>query len=258
MVKQTIRVLVLALSIITAAGCSDSEVLQHEDREIMADCFLEFNLLAWHDANGNGLRDPSEKPMENVAFSVSGDFAQRWPREPCLSDEEGWCKVRIWHPGFCSANDYIITAEPPEAYMATTPELVTVHYESDDFDSRLLFGFRKDPEIMADCFIEFNLKAWQDENINGVWEDSEAPLRGVDFSIDGEIGQSWPRESCQTDEKGQCNIKVWYPGFCSAKDFTIKANPPGSYTPTTPDMLTIYYGPEDISSTATFGFKGQD
>ena len=41
------------------------------------------------------------------------------------------------------------------------------------------------PVILADCFVDFHLSAWQDLDGNGFWDTSEPSLEGVVFRIDG-------------------------------------------------------------------------
>ena len=110
------------------------------------------------------------------------------------------------------------------------------------------------PEIMADCFLYFYLSAWNDLNQNGIWDDSEPPLQGVEFQIDGRFAYVFTRPPYLSDEDGKYVIMTGAPGFCQDADYTIKALPPESFEPTTPDTITFSLPAREFSREMQFGF----
>ena len=107
--------------------------------EIIADCFLSFKMAAWDDLNGDGVWDESEQPLAGVEFHLQGLFAQQWGPDPSPGNGEGWFSILVWSPGNCMAQEYTISAVPPEAYEPTTPSTVTF---ADSLDLEAQFGFR--------------------------------------------------------------------------------------------------------------------
>ena len=85
-----------------------------------------------------------------------------------------------------------------------------------------------------DCVWSDKAKAWVDENQNGVWDEGEISLAGVQFIIDDVQNdyQDVGREAT-SDENGDANLVVWLPG-CPGVLFEISAQPPDGYRSTTP------------------------
>lgn len=108
--------------------------------EVLADCFLTFQVAAWQDLDGNGLWDASEPPLEGVEFRLQGTVAQMWG-EPYLSDADGELTISTWSPGSCADQNYTITALPVESYEPTTPVSVTFSLGAGDFSYERQFGF---------------------------------------------------------------------------------------------------------------------
>jgi len=109
-------------------------------------------------------------------------------------------------------------------------------------------------EILADCFNDFYLSAWIDDNCDGIWNSSERPLADVEFYIEGKFANMLTKYPCISNEEGQCTMMIWSPGMCSASDYTITMIPPETYKPTTPDSVTIHLTSQDFSAEAQFGF----
>lgn len=111
------------------------------------------------------------------------------------------------------------------------------------------------PVILADCFVDFHLSAWQDLDGNGFWDTSEPSLEGVVFRIDGRFASLLSKYPGTSNEDGYCIIRTWAPGDCAAGDYTITAVPPESFEPTTPNSITLSLTPVDFSSETQFGFR---
>lgn len=143
------KILVAALLIFFLNTClslttdtSDPQIKEDKTSpEILADCFLSFNLSAWNDLDADGVWDESEPPLEGVEFQINGLFAQIVSEHPCISDEEGKCSIATWAPGECMAGDFTITATIPEGYKATIPTQITLSLASEDYAAEVQFGF---------------------------------------------------------------------------------------------------------------------
>ena len=122
-----------------------STVTPAADREVLADCFLSFQVEAWQDVDKNGLWDESEPPLEGVEFRLRGAFAQIWG-DPFLSGADGKLSIRTWAPGTCIEQDYGITAVPPDSYEPTTAASITFALAPGDFHYEAQFGFRAETE----------------------------------------------------------------------------------------------------------------
>jgi hypothetical protein len=100
---------------------------------------------------------------------------------------------------------------------------------------------------MADCVWNFTAQAWIDENKNARWDDGELPLQGVQVSFDlGPGYRPYGLHNERTDENGVAQISDF--GSCSFI-WTIRAQVPEGYTPTTPTELHTR-----SAGTFTFGF----
>jgi len=110
------------------------------------------------------------------------------------------------------------------------------------------------PEVLSDCFLSFQVAAWQDLDGNGLWDASEPPLEGVEFSLQGNYAQIWGKPYL-SEANGQLTISTWNPGRCIEQDYTITAIPLETYEPTTPASTTFSLATGDFSYEAQFGFR---
>jgi hypothetical protein len=101
--------------------------------------------------------------------------------------------------------------------------------------------------------INFHLGAWQDIDANGIWDEYEAPIEGVKFHMYGPILTIWGQYPYLTNSEGWVTFTALIPGKCSNKEFTIVADPPESYQPTTPIFITTPICRQDFE--AQFGFR---
>jgi hypothetical protein len=110
------------------------------------------------------------------------------------------------------------------------------------------------PVILGDCFLEFHIGAWQDINGNGLWDGSEPPLERVKFVLNGTFAElmGYPYLS---KADGWVTLETWSPGGCPNRDFTIIAEPPVSYEPTTDKSITISISTGRSPFEAKFGFR---
>ena len=111
---KTFRKVIIAVSLIFAIpACSHfSQDENISPPVILADCFVDFHLTAWHDLDGNGFWDPSEPALEGVIFRIDGQFASMLSKYPGISNEDGYFIIRTWAPGECAARDYTIPLFP--------------------------------------------------------------------------------------------------------------------------------------------------
>ena len=91
----------------------------------------------------------------------------------------------------------------------------------------------------GDCLWYDEAGAWIDENQNGVWDNNESPLAGVQFYVD-DIRNNYQDVGAQaiSDENGRARLSVWLPG-CPDVKFEISAKPPEGFQLTTPDRLAV-------------------
>jgi hypothetical protein len=107
------------------------------------------------------------------------------------------------------------------------------------------------PEVMSDCFVSFQVAAWQDINGDGLWDISEPPLEGAKFQLQGRFAEKWdPKPSSKGD--GWFSILIWSPGDCIEQEYTITVVPPESYEATTPTTVTFS---DSLPFEAQFGFR---
>ncbi|MEN8242406.1 MAG: prealbumin-like fold domain-containing protein [Chloroflexota bacterium] len=94
--------------------------------------------------------------------------------------------------------------------------------------------------ILADCFTYFHLTAWEDTNQDGLWDEKEIPLEGVEFFIDGDYANSIKYGKATSDSDGRATIDTWSPGECRDNlVFTIRVEPPQGYALTTEAPLHL-------------------
>lgn len=110
------------------------------------------------------------------------------------------------------------------------------------------------PVVLADCFVTFHFAAWKDFNEDGLWDASEPPLAGVEFSPPAGFAQIWGYPSLSGAD-GRAMIDAWSPGGCPERDVTITATPPESYEPATPASITLSLTSIDSSYEVQFGFR---
>ncbi|MCA9934178.1 MAG: hypothetical protein KC415_09655, partial [Anaerolineales bacterium] len=101
------------------------------------------------------------------------------------------------------------------------------------------------PAVLADCFQSATAVAWLDDNGNGVWDEGERPLPGVQFAL-SPVAQDGTATS---GEDGVAEIFAWAPGECMAITITAVAFP--GYILTTPKILDYVAANTDYA----FGFQ---
>jgi len=106
--------------------------------------------------------------------------------------------------------------------------------------------------IYADCWVYFNLSAWEDQDGDGVRADGEPPLEGVEITLGGYYAHAFAGPTGSTDDNGMLSIDTWSPGGCFG-DYEITATAPDGYEPTTDTFVTVLE--DDIVSEHEFGFR---
>jgi hypothetical protein len=91
----------------------------------------------------------------------------------------------------------------------------------------------------ADCVYSDKAEAWIDANQNGVWDNEEKPLVGVQFFVD-DIRNNFQDvgDEAISDENGKAQLLVWLPG-CPNVKFEISAKSPEGFQATTPDRIPV-------------------
>lgn len=101
------------------------------------------------------------------------------------------------------------------------------------------------PEILADCFPGADVFAWLDENGNGIWDEGEPPLAGIEFYLGPTAAFSYET----TGEDGLAHISAWAPGECLVMQITAVTFT--GYTLTTPQKVDYL----STNSDYRFGFQ---
>lgn len=102
-------------------------------------------------------------------------------------------------------------------------------------------------EVMADCFWSVQVYAWVDEDADGVADEGEPPLEGVEvnFSLTFLTGGT-------TDADGAASVLGMYPSACNPDlENQVVAVAPEDYRPTTDLRLALVEGQSDYA----FGFE---
>jgi hypothetical protein len=88
-------------------------------------------------------------------------------------------------------------------------------------------------EVLADCFITFHLSAYEDFDLDGVRDEGEEGLAGIEFVLNGNYAHSVAGGRAVTDQNGDATIDTWSPGGCQefSSQFSIDAVAPADYTP---------------------------
>lgn len=155
-IKTIILVLFSLAVVIACADQNKSDPMPQPDapssqddtdtHEVLADCFITFEVSAWIDLDRNGGWDAEEPPLEGVTIRVNGPFASMLSPNPCYTDQQGLCQVRTWAPGECAAGDYSVRADPSESYIAVTPSEMILSMAASDFRQSAQFGFSVDTD----------------------------------------------------------------------------------------------------------------
>jgi streptogramin lyase len=88
----------------------------------------------------------------------------------------------------------------------------------------------------VDCAWYASVEAWVDENANGIWDEGEPPLEGVEFHVDDVLNGYTNMGNAISDWKGIARISLWLPG-CPKARFEVYAEPPTGYRLTTDARL---------------------
>ena len=109
--------------------------------------------------------------------------------------------------------------------------------------------------VLADCFVYFYLSAWVDVDGDGVWDEEEVPLPGIEFSISGKYATSLVEGRQTSDENGEASIDTWSPGAClDDAGLTVHAEPPEGYEVSTGSPV-LHDASSGLNGTYTFGFR---
>ncbi|MBN2006200.1 MAG: hypothetical protein JXA21_22785 [Anaerolineae bacterium] len=94
-------------------------------------------------------------------------------------------------------------------------------------------------KVLHDCMMTTTAAAWVDMNANSVWDDGEAPLKGVAFHVDDvRNGYEDVGNPSVSGWSGTGAIEVWLPG-CPKTRFELYATPPVGYRLTTEARLRM-------------------
>lgn len=113
----------------------------------ISDCVWQGSARAWIDSNEDGLANPGEPPLRNVAIHIDDTQSQylnvSWP---VITDQHGDVHFTALIPG-CSETAFEIYVDIPQGYRLTTRPRIEVGSVNGDFWSSLgpqsiyYFGF---------------------------------------------------------------------------------------------------------------------
>ena len=93
----------------------------------IAECVWQGSVRTWLDADGDGLSDPDEPPLNAVEVHVDDVGNQlvevSWP---ALTNREGQARLFASIPG-CKGTRFEIYVDIPEGYRLTTRERIEIH-----------------------------------------------------------------------------------------------------------------------------------
>jgi hypothetical protein len=101
-------------------------------------------------------------------------------------------------------------------------------------------------EILADCFQSATALAWLDENGDGLWDEGEPPLPGIEFVLEPTV---YSRTT--SDENGVANIFATTPGGTCSENQQVIAVKFAGYALTTANSLDYI----DANTDYVFGFQ---
>jgi hypothetical protein len=105
-----------------------------------------------------------------------------------------------------------------------------------------LYSYLGSPFLgITDCGWDDTAIAWIDENENGVWENNERPLPGVQFIADDIQHDYDTSNEAISGANGEAWVSV-FPVDCDGFEFVkivIQAVPPEGYQSTTPDQILV-------------------
>lgn len=100
---------------------------------------------------------------------------------------------------------------------------------------------------VSDCQWTRTVQVWNDANADGVRDEGEAPLAGVQIVVDDVKNQLQRVGSGTSDANGETLLSVFIPG-CPETAMQLHAEAPVGFCPTTPDRVD-----EDGSQPTAFG-----
>ena len=125
----------------------------------------------------------------------------------------------------------------------------------------VLFVFIQIGPGIPDGCVFGTAKAWDDQNENGLWDKSEAPLAGVEFVVINNQQEYRFRDRSTSDKNGEAEL-LTFPYTCDSLhgiNLLVQATPPEGYRATTPEQVIISGDelPHVWGRTCFFGFTSK-
>ncbi len=164
----------------------------------------------YHDADGDGARDPGEAGLPDILVAMDGTFTS-------TTDASGYyyflTTIAGWHR--------LVETDPP-GYTSTTPNEVDVNVELGN-SYQVDFG---DAPITS-TFATIQGTVFADLDGDGLWDPTEGGLANVTVTLDAAVATT-------TDLSGSYSFSTSVPGTHTV----VETDPPG-YTSTTPNEVTV-------------------
>ena len=183
----------------------------------------------WLDSNDNGVQDEGETNVAGVTVTVSAEGED--PRT-VTTDEKGRWKVDGLTPGV----EYTVKFTAPEGYSVTKPEQgedrgkdsnplsSTVTLESGENNTSYDLGLvQLKPELAS-----IGDRVWVDANRNGVQDEGEENLAGVNVTVTPPAGSDEEPRTVTTDADGKWRVDGLTPGV----EYTVSFELPEGYKAT--------------------------
>ena len=213
-------------------------------------CFQQARVAVWEDFDADGIRDPEELPLKDVAIG----FFQAGEEVPSYdlrrTSREGLAELSFIVEGSadCDLSGHRIgVVVPPGGYLASAVELA-----SDDVGVtpvQVSMGLIADPEpgpelrvglLATECFRGIYGEVWEDRNADGLRSADEPPLEGVRVALLDPDGGYGPDDSLLTTPQGTAEFGfVLREGGCdlTGYSFGVLFPPPGYLIPDAPISL---------------------
>jgi hypothetical protein len=167
------------------------------------------DVLVFDDANLNGTWEEGEIPIPDVLVIRESNLHGDYTRATILTSDRGRATVSASYTHF-----FVVGVLPPCGYTPTSDTSVQMHDEGRHAD--LAFGFR--PIAPQTGMAELHFSVWHDLNRDGVRQDGEPPLSGIEARVNLHLGW-WTLDSSfgsddsndlvrETDEEGRAVLEL--------------------------------------------------
>ena len=185
--------------------------------------------FVWEDTNGDGIQDEGEPAVPNTIVRVTGPNGET---HTTATDKDGKWSVDGLTPGV----EYTVEFTPPAGYQVTKPEQgedrgkdsnplsSTVSLKPGENNTSYDLGLvQSKPELAS-----IGDRVWVDANRNGVQDEGEENLAGVNVTVTPPAGSEEEPRTATTDADGKWRVDGLTPGV----EYTVSFELPEGYKAT--------------------------